>query len=195
MKRFLFLAFLTANITVMCFSYSQSKKARPKQKNKSEIAAIKEYRKFFRVNEKPIDMIEATKFLCGRTMGYDPHYSPGVVYYINDRFRQGLQEFSTQKQFPVGAIVVKEKQEKRTDDSVKIITVMQKIKAGHEETSWDYKLYDVTKWEELDFPQPAPHSLGVTSCLSCHKAYKHNDYISQRGMALMLANKGKGNSK
>lgn len=195
MKRFVVLVLLIASFTVLCFSSGQDKKDKPKQEIKIEVAEIKKYRSFFRVNETPIDMAPEAKLLCAAPTTHNPHYSPGVVYYINEISRQGLKDFATKKQFPVGSIIVKEKQEKKTDDSVKIITVMQKVKAGQEASSWEYKMYDVTKWEEIDLAKTASRSLGISSCLSCHKGYKENDYVSPRGMALMLANKKKGTSK
>jgi hypothetical protein len=196
MNRVIFLALLTFSVTVMCFSYSQDDKAKPKKENQIELAEIKKYKDFLRVNKKPIDMEKASIPLCGRSFISDgPHSNPGAVYYINELTQQGLQEFSTKKQFPVGSIVVKEKQELRTDDSVQIITVMKKVKAGQKESSWEYKMYDVKKWEEIDYAKIAPRSFGITGCLSCHKGYKDNDYISPKGMALMLANREKGTSK
>lgn len=71
---------------------------------------IRAYRKMFRVNEKPVDMVEETKMMCAPPLSvYGPHYDPGVVYYINEILRQGLATYSHSKQFPVGSIIVKEK--------------------------------------------------------------------------------------
>jgi hypothetical protein len=50
------------------------------------LSEIKNYRSLIRVNDKPIDMEEATKFMCAYPgMIYGPHISPGIVYYINKK--------------------------------------------------------------------------------------------------------------
>src|SRR5215475_15273307 len=119
-------------------------------KNGISINDVKEYRKMFRVNEKPIDMVAETAGMCAAPQAwYGPHYNPGVVYYINEIARQGIKTYSDTKQFPVGSIIVKEKQERKTEDSVQIITVMKKARADSNENSWDYKMYDAGKWAEI----------------------------------------------
>ena len=156
-----------------------------------------------RVNEQPIDMVEQTKTMCAApSMVYGPHYDPGVVYYINKIARQGLGSYSDKKLFPVGSIIVKEKQERRTEDSVQIITVMKKVQEGSGEDSWEYKMYDTKKWAEIGpsgpeaslvLSHPATAASARTTptdtrrtCLGCHRHYKDNDYVSDRGIALLL---------
>src|SRR5262247_2353546 len=74
-------------------------------KNGISISDVKEYRKMFRVNEKPIDMVEETKMMCAPPSAvYGPHYNPGVVYYINEIAGRGLKAYMDKKQFPVGSI-------------------------------------------------------------------------------------------
>jgi hypothetical protein len=155
-------------------------------KNGISISDVKEYRKMFRVNEKPIDMVEETKIMCAPPSAvYGPHYNPGVVYYINEVAGQGLKTYLEKKQFPVGSIIVKEKQERKTEDSVQIITVMKKVRAESGEDSWDYKMFDVRKWAEVDPSSQQAASLG-RSCIGCHRLYKSNDYVSERGIELLL---------
>jgi hypothetical protein len=155
-------------------------------KNEISINDVKEYRKMFRVNEKPIDMVAETALMCAAPQArYGPHYNPGVVYYINEIARQGIKTFSDTKQFPVGSIVVKEKQESRTEGSVQIITVMKKVRAESGENSWDYKMFDVRKWAEVD-PSSQQTALIDRSCIGCHRRYKSNDYVSGRGIELLL---------
>ena len=85
---------------------------------------IRDYRKMIRVNEKPMDMVEQTKIMCAPPLSiYGPHYDPGVVYYINETAQQGIKSFSATKQFPLGSIIVKEKQEQKTESSVQIMVV------------------------------------------------------------------------
>ena len=150
----------------------------------------------FRVNETPIDMVEETSKLCSRQIGIDdPHYNPGVVYYINDVAREGLKTYTNKNIFPVGSIIVKEKQERRTEDSVQIITVMKKVSPSRAKSSWEYKMYDTQKWEEVKFEKQKkmkvvvnnrPSTLTFTqSCIGCHQAYKDNDYISGVGFGLL----------
>jgi hypothetical protein len=161
-------------------------------KNGISISDVREYRKMFRVNEKPIDMVAETARMCAAPeMLFGPHYDPGVVYYINEIAAQGLKTYLEKKQFPVGSIIVKEKQERRTEDSVQIITVMKKAREGSGEDSWDYKMYDVSKWVELD-PSKQKIPFLIHGCISCHRRYKDNDYVSETGIKLLL---GKSQSK
>jgi Cytochrome P460 len=155
-------------------------------KNGISINDVKAYRKMFRVNEKPIDMVAETAVMCAPPQArYGPHYNPGVVYYINEIAGQGVKTFSDTKQFPIGSIIVKEKQESRTEGSVQIITVMKKVRAESSEDSWDYKMFDVRKWSEVDYSKQNA-SLYSKSCIGCHRMYKSNDYVSGRGIELLL---------
>jgi hypothetical protein len=108
-----------------------------------------------------------------------------VVYYINEIAGQGVKTFSDTKQFPIGSIIVKEKQENRTEGSVQIITVMKKVRAESSEDSWDYKMFDVRNWSEVDHSKQNA-SLYSKSCIGCHRMYKSNDYVSGRGIELLL---------
>ena len=140
----------------------------------------------FRVNEKPVDMVEETKLMCAPPpLMYGPNYDPGVVYYINEIARQGIKTYSDNKLFPVGSIIVKEKQERKTEDSVQIITVMKKARSGRSEDSWEYKMYDTKKWAEIDFSKPETNPFNRT-CIECHWRYKNNDYVSDKGIDLLL---------
>jgi len=87
--------------------------------------------------------------------------------------------------FPVGSIIVKEKQERKTADSVQIITVMKKIRASRSEDSWEYKMYDVKSWKEIGAKSQAS-SQASASCIGCHRRYKENDYVSDKGLELLL---------
>jgi Cytochrome P460 len=150
------------------------------------LSEIRNYRSLIRVNDKPIDMEEATKFMCAYPgMIYGPHVSPGIVYYINKTAKKGAKKITENKTFPVGSLIIKEKQERKTEDSVQIITVMKKIRAGHGENTWDYKMYDVQKWSEVDASQQVHGS----TCLECHRSYKDNDYISNIGISLLRGGK------
>ena len=119
------------------------------------------------------------------TRTYAVHYDPGVVYYINEITRQGLKTYSQTKLFPVGSIIVKEKQERRTEESVQIITVMKKLHSTRSDVSWEYKMYDTKKWTEIDIPKQTTGPLNRT-CIECHRRYKDNDYVSDKGIELLL---------
>ena len=184
--------FLLACIITVAPSQEEANRKIDHHKNGISMSDVKEYRKMFRVNEKPIDMVEETKIMCAPPSAvYGPHYNPGVVYYINEIAGQGLKTYLEKKQFPVGSIIVKEKQERRTEDSVQIITVMKKAREGSGEDSWDYKMYDVSKWVELD-PSKQKIPFLIHGCISCHRRYKDNDYVSETGIKLLL---GKSQSK
>jgi cytochrome P460 len=178
--------FLLACIITVALSQEEANRKIDHHKNGISMSDVKEYRKMFRVNEKPIDMVEETKIMCAPPSAvYGPHYNPGVVYYINEIAGQGLKTYLEKKQFPVGSIIVKEKQESKTEDSVQIITVMKKVRAESSEDSWEYKMFDVRKWTEVDPSSQQAASLG-RSCIGCHRLYKSNDYVSERGIELLL---------
>ncbi len=163
-------------------------------KRKLRVEDVKSYRTMNRLNFKPIVMDETASKLCRRmdiiVINDSPHYAPGVVYYLNDIAQKGLSTFKEKKEFPVGSIIVKEKQEKQTEDSVKIITVMKKIKANNREDSWDYKLYDVVAWQELKqltfSSRNKRDSTPTVKCIDCHRKYRENDFISPKGMSLFF---------
>jgi hypothetical protein len=149
---------------------------------------IRQYRSLIRVNDKPINMQAETMMMCAMPQDFlGPHYSPGIVYYINQTAQKGVKTFPDKKLFPVGSLIVKEKQERKTEDSVKIITVMKKVRAGRGENTWNYKMYDVKKWSEVAASQQA----NGPNCLGCHQRYKNNDYISNKGMSLLRGEKQK----
>lgn len=170
----------------VAFAQGQSNKKKPLVGEKLSISEVKEYRKMFRVNETPIDMTEATKFSCAiRPEQFSPHYNPGIVYYINDVAKEAIKTYPDKKVFPVGSIIVKEKQEQRTENSVEMITVMKKISSSQTEDSWEYKMYETKKWTEVKQQKKEDDPFRKT-CIECHRAYKDNDYISGRGIKLLL---------
>ena len=150
------------------------------------ISEVRDYRNLFRVNKAPVDMVESTKLMCAPPQFmYGPHYDPGVVYYINEIARLGLKTFSDNKLFPVGSMIVKEKQERKTEDSVQIITVMKKVRSSRSIDSWEYRMYDANKWVEIDFSKQAANPNNRT-CIDCHRRFEVNDYVSDKGIGLLL---------
>ena len=179
--------FLVVCLATVVIAQEQNNQKREAVRNGLSISAIRDYRKMFRVNQEPVDMVEATKLMCAPpSLMYGPHYDPGVVYYINEIARQGLKTFSDNKLFPAGSIIVKEKQERRTEDSVQIITVMRKVRSGHSEDSWEYKMYDTKKWAEIGFSKQDTNRLNRKTCIECHRRYESNDYVSDKGIELLL---------
>jgi hypothetical protein len=180
-------------ILIFCLATGVIALGQGKQKSETvrdgvSIGEIRDYRQMFRANAQPVDMVEATKLMCAPPSSvYGPHYDPGVVYYINEVARQAIKTFPDTKLFPVGSIIVKEKQERRTDDSVQIITVMRKVRPVRSENSWEYKMYDVKKWAEIDSSKQATGPLNKT-CIDCHRRYESNDYVSDKGIELLLKN-------
>jgi hypothetical protein len=151
------------------------------------LSDIRNYRSLIQVNEKPIDMQEETKMMCAMPSNFlGPHYSPGIVYYINTIARNGVKTFNDKKLFPIGSLIVKEKQERKTEDSVQIITIMKKVRTGRGENTWDYKMYNVKKWEAVD----SSRQVSRPTCIGCHQRYKNNDYISDKGMSLLRGDRG-----
>ena len=179
-------ALLSVCLAVIVVARVQGNQEQESVADRLSTSQVRDYRTMFRVNEKPMDMVETTKIMCAApSTVYGPHYDPGVVYYINEIARQGLVRYPGRKRFPVGSIIVKEKQERRTDDSVDIITVMKKVQPGTTEDSWEYKMYDTKKWTEID---PSSQKLGPirTTCIDCHRRYEKNDYVSNEGIRLLL---------
>lgn len=178
-------------IVVVCLASAvvaqeQNNSRRDKASNGLSLNEIRDYRKMIRVNEKPMDMLEQTKFMCAPPLSvYGPHYDPGVVYYINETAKQGINAFSVTKQFPLGSIIVKEKQEQKTETSVQIITVMKKIRPEMAEDAWEYKMYDAKKWTEVSYEKGQTTPFTKT-CSGCHRQYKNNDYVSDKGMELLF---------
>lgn len=173
-------------LSTVVIAQEQNNQKRETVRNGISLSEIRNYRKMFRANEKPVDMVEETRTMCAPpSMIYGPHYDPGVVYYINEIARQGLKTFSDTKLFPVGSIIVKEKQERKTEDSVQIITVMKKVRSGRSEDSWEYKMYDTKKWTEIDFSKQETKPYNRT-CIECHRRYQDNDYVSNKGIELIL---------
>ena len=178
--------FLVVCLATVVIAQEQNNQKRETVRNGISINEIKNYRKMFRANEEPVDMVEGTKMMCAPPLSvYGPHYDPGVVYYINEIAREGIKAYSEDKLFPVGSIIVKEKQERRTEDSVQIITVMRKVQSGRSEDSWEYKMYDTKKWAEIDFSKQQANPFNRT-CIECHRRYRNNDYVSDKGIALLL---------
>ena len=178
--------FLVVCLAAVVIAQEQNNQKRETVRNGISISEIRDYRKMFRVNEEPVDMVEETKMMCAPPVSvYGPHYDPGVVYYINEIARQGIKTYSDNKLFPVGSVIVKEKQERRTEDSVQIITVMRKVQSGRSEDSWEYKMYDTKKWAEIDFSKQQANPFNRT-CIECHRRYRNNDYVSDKGIALLL---------
>jgi len=187
--------FIVTCLGAVTFAQERADQHRVVSGNEISIDEIRDYRKMFRVNEKPLDMVESTKIMCAPPLTvFGPHYDPGVVYYINEIARQGVKTFPGDRAFPVGSIIVKEKQERKTADSVQIITVMKKIRADRSEDSWQYRMYDVKSWKEIDTKSPAS-SRASADCIGCHRHYKENDYVSDKGLELLLGNPKKEVSK
>ena len=179
-------SFLVVCLATVVIAQEQNNQKRGTVRNGTYLNEIKDYRKMFRANEEPVDMVEGTKMMCAPPLSvYGPHYDPGVVYYINEIAREGIKAYSEDKLFPVGSIIVKEKQERRTEDSVQIITVMRKVQPGRSEDSWEYKMYDIKKWAEIDFSKQQANPFNRT-CIECHRRYRNNDYVSDKGIALLL---------
>ncbi|MEK6322876.1 MAG: cytochrome P460 family protein [Acidobacteriota bacterium] len=173
-------------LALVVIAQGQNNQERETVINGISIGEIRDYRTMFRVNQKPIDILEETKMMCAPpSLVYGPHYDPGVVYYINEIARQGIRTYPDNKLFPLGSIIVKEKQERKTEDSVQIITVMKKVRSGRSENSWEYKMYDTKKWEEIDFSKQRANRSNRT-CIECHRPYKDNDYVSDKGIKLLL---------
>src|SRR5215475_5001452 len=179
-------AFVLGCIFTITLSQQNTDQKTVGAKNGISINDVKEYRKMFRVNEKPIDMVAETANYCSDPVAFiGPHFDPVVIYYIKEIAKQGIKTYSDTKQFPVGSIIVKEKQERKTEDSVQIITVMKKARADSSEDSWDYKMFDVRKWSEVD-PSSQQTAHIYRSCIGCQRMFKSNDYVSGKGIELLL---------
>ena len=70
---------------------------------------------------------------------------------------------------------------------------MKKVKVGDTEDSWNYKLYDVVAWKEINqITSAADKKITFTptvKCIDCHRKYRENDFISPTGMNLFFPKK------
>src|SRR5688500_16166358 len=99
---------LAVCLALVVIAQGQNHQRRETVINGISIGEIRDYRSMFRVNEKPVDILEETKMMCAHPLSvFGPHYDPGVVYYINEIARQGLKTYPETKLFPVGSIIVK----------------------------------------------------------------------------------------
>jgi len=93
-------ALLVVCLATMIIAQGQDSEKRKAEGIRISIDQMRDYRKMFRVNERPMDMVEQTKVMCAPAkLAYGPHYDPGVVYYINEIARKSIATFASKKLF------------------------------------------------------------------------------------------------
>jgi len=133
------------------------------------------YRDFTRLTKRPHLVSPLTSTLCttpsrameeqeGKKTG--PHYKARVHIYANPVALPAIAERMTQ--FPVGAIVVKEKL--GDGDKVAGIGGMIKRAAGYDPPNgdWEYFYYEGT--DSLTTGR-------ISSCIECHRSARSTDYV------------------
>ncbi|MFZ4507943.1 MAG: hypothetical protein ACOYON_09635 [Fimbriimonas sp.] len=129
------------------------------------------YRKLTPLHQELRDMVASTAALCrDPKMMLDVHYQPGIRTYAN---ALALQKGTAK----VGATLVKEKYERKTDTKPSLITAMRKARPGTGADKWDYLLVNLKTGQPFRSP----------SCLGCHQDFRTTDGISPDGAALLKA--------
>ncbi|BCM89912.1 hypothetical protein IAD21_01762 [Abditibacteriota bacterium] len=139
---------------------------------------IKNYKKWYRVNPKPLYLDLWTDSLCRlptpeevKDAQSNPHRRKFFTIYVNSI---GKKAMLTAKNpvFPVGSIIIKEKLLDEKSQKPELLTVMIKRKKGYDSVNGD--------WEYLVVDGTATKIQGrgkLANCQSCHASQKTTDYV------------------
>lgn len=123
---------------------------------------IREYRKWHKVNPKPMKMLPAVATLCAAPgQPSSPHQEYYLTVYVNQIGRMAMA--SPTAHFPVGSVIVKEKLPTANATQPELLTVMIKHKQGYfpEGGDWEYQVYD-KRLQQIEAGK-------LTLCASCHQ--------------------------
>jgi hypothetical protein len=136
---------------------------------------VKSYRTWTRVNSEPFQMTSAVSLACAApTAGQvSPHSGLGayIDVYVNSVGRTAMMT-QGRVEFPVGAIIVKEKRRTKERSDPEVLTAMLKRARGYNPDTGDW-----------DFAVLAGNGTTVQaqgkleSCMQCHKAVPTSDYV------------------
>jgi hypothetical protein len=132
-------------------------------------AAIAQYETWTRLNEEPYNVSMALWTLCRLPFGEEEAYlaSPHAEFYINvyvNELGLPLMENDTNRTFPVGTIIVKEKIATLDNEARNELGIMVKEESGWEYSYWD----DGTLYQD---PNDVAH------CIECHSAEAGGDSV------------------
>lgn len=139
------------------------------------------YKKWTKVNDKPMLMASSVSTLCANPTqaqnemeSKNPHTDKFINVFVNSI---GKDEMMTKKhpQFPERTVIVKEKLPSSDNTSPELLTVMIKREKGFNPENGD--------WEYMTLNGEATQITArgkLESCQTCHAADKLNDYVSRR---------------
>ncbi len=125
---------------------------------------LKDYRKWHKVNPKPVKMLPSVATLCAPPQAPtspNPHQDRYLTVYVNERGSAAMA--STTASFPVGSIIVKEKLPTPSATQPELLTVMVKREQGYfpEGGDWEYRVYD-GQLRQMEAGR-------LTLCAACHQ--------------------------
>jgi hypothetical protein len=133
-----------------------------------------EYRKWTKVNPKPVRFQGASPALCvGPNLAQiaSPHVDKWITVYVNSVGRKEmLKPFP--RQFPVGTVIIKEKMPAPSSTTAELLTVMRKRERGYdlEAGDWQYLVLD-GKAEKVQAEGR------LARCRNCHQEVAKQDHI------------------
>jgi hypothetical protein len=149
--------------------------AAPASKEIQRTKEIAGYKRWTRVNAKPIKMEASLAVLCAPALPQpkndSPHKDKFIVVFVNEIGRKAMQT-QTYPQFPQGAIIVKEKLLAPDSLTPELLTAMVKRQKGFNPASND--------WEFVVFSGDAKtvQAQGkLENCIACHTAKRGSDFV------------------
>lgn len=158
-------------------AYADASKA---TKNIAGAGLFKNYRKWRRVNDRPVYVDSAIASLCRAPTpaeqkvefeNPDPHAGKYIVVYVNKIGEKAMFN-DKRKAFPAGTIIVKEKLPSEKSKKPELLTAMIKHKAGYNKGHGDWEYFalsgDATKVSARG---------KLEKCQNCHTSVQESDYV------------------
>jgi hypothetical protein len=131
------------------------------------------YRKWHKINDRPIHMAPQLALLCSAPPKWhsddNPHNPKFFTVYVNAT-GEGSMLSKKSIPFPVGSVIVKEKLPS-ANGSPELLTVMVKRGRGFDAAHGDWQYFTA------DGSAKKTSTEDIAKCQSCHDASKANDYV------------------
>jgi hypothetical protein len=155
-------------------SASDPKASPPQYKAISGVDRFKGYKRWTRVNPKPIYLEPLTATPSQAQKEFDrqnPHTQKFFTVYVNGIGKKAMLEEVTPA-FPVGSIIVKEKLPTRDSKEPELLTAMLKREKGYDTPNgdWEYLVLNGTA-SKID------SSGKLANCQSCHASQKSTGFV------------------
>lgn len=159
-------------------SYSTAQNKDKDQVKAEDVKEISGYKKWTKVNPKPLDLPTPLDALCRMPTGADlietssnPHRQKFFTVYVNDVGQKAMMTEKTPK-FPEGSVIVKEKLLAENSKSPELLTVMIKQKKGFNKVTgdWEYMVVNGTGTKIEGRGK-------LENCQSCHLLNEKTDYV------------------